>query len=447
MGVWLGVPYATAARWAPPEVVPFDPAGGPHDRFGPSAPQRHDDPLVDAVPGMAVGDLDEHRCLTLNVWAPDGAEGLPVMVWIHGGAYVIGGSSLRTYDGRRLSEEGVVVVSFNYRLGALGTLCRPGEPANFAARDQIAALTWVRDHIAGFGGDPANVTVFGESAGAGALLHLLGMPAADGLYRRAILQSPGAEVVRRPLAEELAAAFDRTFDGDDVLAAQYAAQAELASRFGAMPWAPVVDGDLLPASPQERIAAGGLPADVDVLLGTTSTELSLFTSQLAGMPVEVVAKVARHLLAPILGRDPGEDACRRLVDRYDGDATAVLSDAAMGVPALRLTDDLSRRGRTFAYRFDWHAPVLGAFHACDLPFTFGTFDADGWGEFVGADDDARALSARMRRAWAGFARTGDPGWDEYDPERRSTIVLGRDDHVAEHPVAARRHHFEQEGLT
>jgi para-nitrobenzyl esterase len=119
----------------------------------------------------------------------------------------------------------------------------------------------------------------------------------------------------------------------------------------------------------------------------------------------------------------------------------------MGVPALRLTDELSRRGRTFAYRFDWHAPALGAFHACDLPFTFGTLDADGWGEFVGADPDAHALSSRMRRAWAGFARTGDPGWDEYDPERRSTIVLGRDDHVAEHPVAARRHHFEQEGLT
>lgn len=458
---WAGVPYATAARWQPPVPVPWD-DDAPHDAFGPSAPQRHRGFLVEAVPGMRVGQIDED-CLTLNVWAPDGAgpgDGLPVLVWVHGGAYVIGGSSLPTYDGTALAAEaGAVVVSINYRLGALGFLCRPGATANLGSRDQVAALRWVREHIAGFGGDPDLVTAFGESAGAGSLLHLLGAPEADGLFRRVILQSPGAEVVHRPLAEDLGAAFVARAGGLDgvppgaVLDAQEAAAADLASRFGSMPWCPVVDGDLIPEDPRRRIAAGGCRG-VDVLLGTTASELSLFSGALRDAPRDAVAKVARHLLTPALGHDPGEEACAALVESYarevPGDtATEVLSDAAMGVPAVLLSDDLARHNpATWAYRFDWPAPGLGAFHAVDLPFTFGTFDVDGWAEFVGADDAAQALSTRVMRAWGDFARTGDPGWAPYSPTARRTMVLGRTDHETEHPLAERLHlHDYREDIT
>lgn len=430
MGVLRGITYARAERWQPPVPVPWDGRDG--GGFGPSAPQRTAGPLVEGVPGMAVGEQAED-CLSLNVWAPDGADGLPVMVWIHGGAYVIGGSSLATYDGSRLADEGVVVVSINYRLGALGYLL--GEHANLAVQDQVAALRWVHDNIASLGGDPGNVTLFGESAGAGGILHLLGVPAADGLYRRAILQSPGGEVVLRSQAEQLATAFEKRTaldaDMESILDAQEAAGQDVAHLFGAMPWAPVVDGDVLPADPRDRIAAG---IDVDLMVGVTSCELQQYAIAMAELPPEAIGAVLQHLVRPIIGRDPGP--LTDLVDAYGGDVGAALSDAAMAVPAVRLLD--SHRGRAHGYVFDWQSPVVGACHASDLPFTFGTFDVDTWREFVGADDDAEALSARLRRAWASFARAGDPGWPAWDADRQA-MVFGRTDEVREHPAAARFH--------
>jgi para-nitrobenzyl esterase len=382
---------------------------------------------------MAVGPTAE-ECLSLNVWAPDDAAGLPVMVWIHGGAYVIGGSSLATYDGSKLAAEGVVVVSVNYRLGALGFLL--GEHANLGLQDLVTALRWVRDNIASVGGDPGRVTIFGESAGAGCILHLLGVPSADGLYHRAILQSPGGEVVLRSQAEPLAEAFAKRTaldaDVEAILDAQEGAAQDVAHLFGAMPWAPVVDGEVLPADPRDRIAAG---LDVELLIGTTAAELQQYALAMAELPVEVFAGAIQHLVTPILHRDPGIEACIELVKAYDGDYTAVLSDAAMGVPAVRLTD--SHPG-AHAYVFDWRSPVVGACHASDLPFTFGTFDVDTWRDFVGADDAAEALSARLRATWAAFARTGDPGWPAWSADR-PTMVFGPTDEVREHPLAGRLH--------
>ena len=430
MQIVLGIPYAEAERWQAPAPVRDRPALG---RFGPAAPQPTDGPLVHAVPGMGVQEQAED-CLTLNVWAPDGAAGLPVMVWVHGGAYVIGGSCLPTYDGARLAERGdVVVVSCNYRLGALANLLVPGAPANRGLRDLVAALGWVRDEIDRYGGDPGNVTLFGESAGAGSILHLLGVPEADGLYRRVVLQSPGAEVIRRPAAEALAEAFDAPLDApaDELVAAQDRAGQQVARLFGSMPWAPVVDGDHLPDAPQARIARGELTG-VDVLVGATSTELAMFTR---AMPDGVAPKVLRHLLTPILGRDPGREACERLAAAYGEDATAVLSDAAMGVPILRLTESLAaHHPGTYAYVFAWDG---ADFHAADLPFTFGTFDVAGWADFVRADDDARRLSDEMIQAWSAFAHHGDPGWPAFDAADRTTMVLGRTSRVTEHPLADR----------
>ena len=454
-----GIPYALPPvgerRFQPPEpVLAFDPDGA-YDEFGPSAPQITEGPLLDAVPGMRVGIQDEAGCLTLNVWSPDGARDLPVMVWIHGGAFAIGGSSLDTYDATHLAASGdVIVVSCNYRVGALGFLTLPGI-SNNGLRDQLAALQWVQANIATFGGDPGNVTVFGESTGAGSLLHVLSAPSSRGLFRRAILQSPGAETVPRALGERLGEAFlaRAGVDADalaslsveQVIAAQESAVQDLAGTLGSMPWQPVADGDLLPDDPRGALA-GGAARDVDVVLGGTTGELGLFTGEMAAFPPDTIALVLRQLVTPALGHDPGAEACQMLVDMYgkivDGDArdvyTLVLSDAAMVVPTVRLLDEMARHGRVWNFAFDWSTPGFGPCHAADLPFTFGTLDRAGWAEFTGADDDAWRLSDFMIEAWSRFARTGDPGWPRWDGQRQ-TMILGREQRVAEHPVLSRLH--------
>lgn len=378
---WLGIPYAEQPeRWEPPgAVIPFDPSGD-WSSFGPSAVQPTGGMLDALVPGMAVSDVSETGCLTLNVWAPENAETLPVLFWIHGGAYQIGGSSLETYDGTRLAERGAVVVSCNYRLGALGFAVLPGHTANVALLDQLAALRWVQENVASFGGDASRVCVFGESAGAGCIRHLLGTAARKGLFRRAILQSPGAETVPRSQAEELAARFVEHLGGvapedapvDLILIAQEKAAADMMATMGFMPWSPVVDGDVLPAAPP------GDCSDVDIIVGTTSEELRLF----GGTPEQ--------------------------------------TEEMMRIPARRMADDLvARNPRTYTYSFEWSAPNIGAAHAVDLPFTFDTFDKCGWGAFVGVNDEARRLAAEIGEAWVSFAATGDPGW----PAHPETKVL------------------------
>jgi para-nitrobenzyl esterase len=218
-------------------------------------------------------------------------------------------------------------------------------------------------------------------------------------------------------------------DVESILTAPEGAAEEMADRFGAMPWAPVVDGDVLPGDPRDRIAAG---VDVDLLVGVTSCELQQYALAMAELPPGAVGQVLRRLVRPILGRDPGP--LTALVEAYGGDYGAALSDAAMAVPAVRLLD--SHRGRAHAYVFDWPCPVVGACHASDLPFTFGTFDVDGWADFVGADADADALGRRMRRAFTSFARAGDPGWTAWGGDRQA-MIFGRSDEVGEHPAVAR----------
>jgi para-nitrobenzyl esterase len=456
---WLGIPYAEpplgALRWQPPR--PARPWAGvrPTTSFGASAPQRTTSPFVQAVPGMEVAATSED-CLTLNVWSPAGAEGLPVLVWIHGGAFVIGGSSLPTYDATHLAALGdVVVVSCNYRLGALGFLCLPddaGTTPNAGLHDLVAALGWVRDEIAGFGGDPDRVTIVGESAGAGCIRHLLGMPAASGLFRRAILQSPGADTVHRPAAEELGEAFlrhagvgadgVRSLDVEAVLEAQERAAADLTRKLGAMPWCPVVDGEVVP----EPLRL----APVDVIVGTTSEELRPYAKAMARVPAEKETRALRNALAPILGRDCGDEAAAAALAAYRAEGgdpvdgwSALLTDAMMRAPLLDLADDLAGQARIFTYVFEWPAAKVGSAHAVDIPFVFGTFDVDGWGDFVGADDDARRLSDDLVTAWSAFAATGDPtnprtgAWAAHQPGDRATMVLGRRCGMEDRPTRIR----------
>jgi para-nitrobenzyl esterase len=435
----LGIPYATATRFAAPQLIPFDPTRADGSEFGPAAPQMLDSPLGDIVPGMKVRATDEGACLTLHVWAPASESPLPVLVWFHGGSFVIGASSQPVYDGTLLAtEQQVVVVSVNYRLGALGFLdARPfGGVANCGVRDAICALQWVHDHIAALGGDPARVVAFGESAGGGIVLHALASPAAEGLLAGAIVQSGAtsatldearAATVVEALVE--AAGLLSFVDGlrglpvDDVIKAQSTAQVALLGTIGMMPFHPMVDGDLIRARPAEAFAQG-IAAGVALVAGTTADEMRLFVDSTSAPPprAKIVRRAARYL-----GVD--ETTAAAVVAGYEQalgtDDTheiwrALFGDHEMQVPCRAVLEAHAAHGPTYTYCFMWESPTVGACHGIDIPFPFGNF-VDGWDAFVGLDDDGRALSASMRASWAGFARTGDPGWPQYPAAR----VLGR----------------------
>jgi para-nitrobenzyl esterase len=450
----FGIPYATAPRFGAPSPVAYDPARGGGTRFGPAAPQPFDGPLGEIVPGMNVGDTDEQACLTLNVWGPEPRAGegpLPVLVWFHGGSFVIGASSQPVYDGALLaSEQRVVIVSANYRLGAFGFLDMraSGGVANCGLRDAICALAWVRDNIGAFGGDPARVVAFGESAGGGLVLHALASPAARGLMAGAIVQSgatfatidePRAALVRDAVVHAAGvrdAAGMRDLAAEDLVKAQSSAMGPLLGTVGMMPFHPMVDGDVVPAAPVEALARG-TGGEVPLVAGTTEDEMRLFVDGSGDAPARdrVVRRTARYLQV-----DDG--AAATIVDHYAAtlrsDDTreiwrAIFGDNEMQVPCRAVLDAHAAHGATYTYSFTWSGPDVGSCHGIDIPFTFGNF-VDGWYAFVGLDDDGRELSSSMRAAWAAFARTGDPGWPAYPAAR----VLGRTSRdVPAHPLLGR----------
>ena len=430
VAVFRGVPYA-APPVGPLRFLPPQPSAawrGKRDatRHGPIAPQ------TPSRLRAAMGSFDrpqDEDCLTLTIWTPAAdARRRPVLVWLHGGAWLSGAGSLDWYNGARLTREGdIVVVGVNYRLGALGYLLHPAvSEGNLGTLDQIAALRWVRDHIAGFGGDPACVTLAGQSAGAAAIGQMLTMPDMRGLFCRTILQSGGFG--RPPGTPDRAAARAENFirwigfdpDAADVAGALRSvpaqrlveAQAEYAranARFGSTepPFGPVLPMRCTTAEHIEAIAAGA--AGKDVLIGATQDEGHAFFAPDA--PVDAAAMTERlgaEALARLRARRPGATA-RDLL----GDLTT--EDVFRG-PAFRLADAIAARGgRVFATQFDW-APPGSAFRAChciDLPFTFGNLDAwPGAAMLAGGDPAAmRDLSAAIRRAWIGFVRDGNPAHD------------------------------------
>jgi para-nitrobenzyl esterase len=462
---YLGIPYAeppvgprrfrapvAAGRWTDTRRA---------TTFGPSAPQVIGGPFAGLVPGMKVGETSEAHCLTLNVWAPHGdGAGLPVMVWIHGGAFVLGGASLPTYDGRLLAaEQRVVVVSVNYRLGALGWLTGvAGVTPNCGLLDQILALAWVQDHIGCFGGSPDNVTVFGESAGAGSVIHLLAAPAARGLFHRAIAQSPGAgQTMTLGTAGQVATALlDQVPDlatapVERILEAQATVANDLLLTVGSMPFHPAVDGAVIPSAPLEA----GSTANVPLLAGSTKEEMRLFAEPyLDDFDHSTLVKVLDRMLSAEAHRPLGAAKVDQVVTAYEALRTGgsevfaqVATDAIMRLPLADLLDEHSTRAPVYAYSFTWRASgaprEVGACHGVDLPFTFGSLDRDGWGDWVGDAADAEVLSRSVREAWASFARTGVPSakglpiWPTYDATR-VTMALGREIEVLADPLATAR---------
>jgi para-nitrobenzyl esterase len=463
--VFRGIPFARppvgSLRFRAPEPVEPWPGVRLAHEFGPSAPQG-----LAFAPGVSAEGPTSEDCLYLNVFtpAPDGRR-RPVMFWIHGGAFTVGSASADVYDGGKFSELGdLVVVTANYRLGALGFLDLGeqargwGASANAGLLDQIAALEWVRDNIEGFGGDPSNVTLFGESAGATAVSLLLTASRASGLFHRAIAQSsaaglslPEPERALRTTAAFLAGLGVSADDGaglqalpvDSILRAQ--AALETTSKF----WRgffPVQDAATLPRHPREVFQAGA-GATVPLVMGTNRDEWNLFmlpSIREWNEPMDDGAAVAA--LGNALPR-VGVDRARAMLHTYrDSRASrdlphgnrallrAIDGDIRFRIPSLRFAEaHVASNNRAFQYLFTYESPamrgVLGACHALELPFVFGTLDAPQQDRFAGKGPAVEGLSRAMMNAWVAFARTGDPShagiepWRPYDAERRAAMIF------------------------
>ena len=484
-GIRYARPPVGALRFQPPQ--PPEAWGGirPAEEVGPAATQPSP-PLVGWARGLlgtrSAGTGED--CLRLNVWTPgcDGAR-RPVMVWLHGGAFLFGTGATSLYAGGPLARTGdVVVVTLNYRLGALGylhlseLLGHEGPVAsNCGLRDQIAALRWIRENIEAFGGDPRNVTVFGESAGAMSVGALLGAPEARPLFHRAILQSGAChnvasshratgvaefflnELGLHPTHDDAAKLLELPVEA--LLHAQGRTLRRLGFATGGLPFQPAVDGEVLPLAPLEAVAKGDV-AGIPILAGTNRDEWKLFTlGDRRARRLDEAGLLAR--IAKLLpGRDAdGRRRAQRALEVYRrarlgrGELSpfemwvAFQSDRIFRYPATRLAElQAPHEARTFAYLFTWTPPLLrdrlGACHGLEIPFVFGTLKHPALrplGLAGGAE-----LSRRMQHAWLAFAHTGDPSsdgagaWEPYDGDARATMVLGRRCFVEEAPLEAER---------
>ena len=405
---------------------------------------------MDAMGTGAPGD-DPDEWLTANVWSRDLGGRLPVMVWIQGGAYTFGMSGLPEYDGSTLARDGVVVVTFNYRVGLEGFGHVEDRPVNRGLLDQVAALEWVRDNIAAFGGDPDRVTIFGQSAGGGSVAALLAMPRAAGLFHRAIAQSAqgtfftprlAADIARVCAAElGLEPAALPTVDPHLLPAAGDAVAARIgtfAPRWGAAAhapalFAPVVDGDVLPTTPWQ-----GLTGTVELMVGHTRHEQRLLTA-LSGLLGEITQAQAAEA-AEVFGPDP-----QRYLETFTDPEElyeVVRSDWLFRMPSLHLAEaQLEAGGRAHLYELTWPAPgmggVLGACHGLDVPLVFGNLTTGQTAMLIGdVSPEAAALSTQMRTAWVDFATNGDPGWPTFDTG--ATRLFDREPEVTAYPEQVSR---------
>lgn len=455
---WLGVPYARqpvgARRWREPAELPPSTARFTATAFGHTCRQ----PLDVNEPASATPQGED--CLTLNVWTrPDPAVRRPVIVWIHGGANVSGGTADPAYDGHHFARDNrVVFVSINYRLGPFGflDLSAQGDTAfarsrNLGLLDQLAALRWVRANIAAFGGDSANITVLGESAGGSAIMRLLAMPLARGLFDKAIIESGGPANIRvrgvpsaagvatgLALARELMAAARVTdlaglqaLDGDSVLAAAGRVAVARGDKLGVATWGARADNIVLPDDVFGDIRRGVNPG-IPVLIGTNEDEMLYFRLYDADFERSLMREY--HAKASAMGRS--FRTVKDIADRYTAGSTDPMryvefaGEFWLRQPSILLAEGASRHGHAYMYLWTWdsRAPGLGAAHAIELPFVFGHLSGKDAEAFLGPDPPV-ALSRRIQAAWTAFATTGNPTvagetpWPRYDERTRATLLL------------------------
>ncbi|MFL3870995.1 carboxylesterase family protein [Streptomyces griseobrunneus] len=434
VAVFRGIPYAAAPvggrRFRAPE--PPEPWEGVLEAraFGPTAPKRPYAPPLDRL--LPDPEVPGDAWLNLNVWTPSTeAAGLPVLVWIHGGSLLHGSSAVPVYDGWAFARDGVVLVSVNYRLGIEGFGLFPDAPANRGLLDQLAALEWVRENIAAFGGDPDRVTVAGESAGAVSVAALLATDRAAGLFRRAVLQSgaPAAlapeaargttGLIARRLGVPATAAALAAVDPEALLAAQTGVTSGGNPLTGRNSFQLVVDGELLDRDPAEALRAGAA-SGVDLLMGTNTEEYRLWF-----VPSGLTDRIGRLKLRLALLKFGVPNATARTYRANRPDATpgellgALATDLLLRVPLNRLADARTgAEGATYVYEFGWPTPVqrLGACHALELGFVFDTLAHPDTMALTGPDAP-QELADAMHRAWVDFATTGDPGWPSWDARR------------------------------
>jgi para-nitrobenzyl esterase len=455
IAVFRGIPFARPPvgelRFQAPHPVPSWDGVREALAFGPPPPQSAFQ--LSPVPGPEPG-TDPYDWLTVNVFSPDlGAAGLPVMVWIHGGAYRAGASNQPGYDGTPLASRGVVLVTFNHRVGVEGYAYLDGVPANRALLDQVAALRWVQENIAAFGGDPGRVTVFGESAGAGAIASLLVMPAAAGLFHRAITQSvPGTYFTPALAADATAAAFAVADPAKLAAASDEVRPGEHLDRWGPVartrvPFSPVVDGEVLPSAPWRSVATGAA-RNIDLITGHNRDEYRLFT-QVYGIRGKITDEWATDALQHLAPKPGGERAYRAAYPGADAGTLyeLVLSDWLFRMPSLHLAQaHAAGGGRTYLYELTYSSPRggFGACHALDVPLVFGVHAGVGR-LLLGPEPPASAvtLGNLMRSQWAAFAADGDPGWPQYTPGSRLTRIFDDPPDVTRYPEEAAMHIWDQ----
>ncbi|OBA74179.1 carboxylesterase [Mycobacterium sp. 1554424.7] len=466
---WRSIPYARPPvgrlRFrAPLPALPWSGVRHCHG-FGNCAPQQRRYTLL----GVGRYQPMSEDCLTLNVVTPEVAadEPLPVMVFVHGGGYIMGSSATPLYDGAALARRGCVYVSVNYRLGALGCLDLSSLStrditidSNLYLRDLVMALQWIRDNIAEFGGDPGNVTIFGESAGACITSTLLAVPAAEGLFAQAISESPASGLVR---SREVSAEFAKRFAGllgvrpQDAADALLQASAEqlveaqhllidqgMESRLGAFPIGPVVGDDVLPVDPVEAMRSGRAHK-VPLIVGTNAEEGRLFTRFLKMLPTN--ESMIEELLA-----DTEPAARERITAAYPGypapSACIQLGgDFAFSSAAWQIAEAHGNHAPTYLYRYDYAPRTLrwsglGATHATELLAVFDVYRTR-FGALLTAAADRRAalrVSNHVQRRWRSFSRTGSPGddWPAYTSADRAVMVFDRKSRIEFDPHPHRR---------
>ena len=472
--VWRGVRYAQAPvnelRYKLPQPVQNREGIVNATEFGNIAPQPNND--------MGGDGMQSEDCLFLNIWSPKNSDTKkPVMFWIHGGGFVMGSGSSDLYNGTKLSKNGdVLVVTINYRLGPLGFLFLDEFnndslhfESNLGLHDQVAALRWVKENISSFGGDPDNITIFGESAGANSVLSLLTSPFAKGLFNKAIVQSAaGISVIPREKAAQQTREYLqllnitpseisklKTLHIDTLLeaAARYFKQ-KVREKDDVLFFVPVAGTEFLPLTPKEAIAQGAAK-DIPMLIGTNRDEANLFAKIKPAVITPEEETVHNYLKSNGLATHE-----KHLISLYPKfpSRTSILSmitDAIFQVPSVYIADAQSNFASAYSYRFDWTSfPIrligLGACHGMELPFVFNTFNSGAGKRIIKAANNRKVfkLSREIQNAWSNFAHTGNPNnkgnnkWLPYNTESRATMIFDNTLQVVFDPISNLRKGWE-----